>query len=323
MHFKVDKIDQRILFELDRNARIPETKLAKIVGRSKESIRYRLAQLKQKGIIQRFTIWIDPTKLGYSSSKIYLHLANKPQQKENFIQRVKKDKHLFWLGIAEGSWNVGLTYFVQSTKEFFDLKNELFSEYKDLILDSHTAVLVNVNCGEKAFFYPTEKTWKTIFNQPERLEIDEIERKILKELFLNCRISLIEIARKSSSTVDIVRNRIKKLEEKGIIFRYTIRIDHNLLGHEFYKTFLYFKNLTKRDEQKLMEYTRKNSKIIYLVKQISPWDIELEIMCDNYQEYLHIINDLTREFVDAINKIETAIMSEDYIFPAEKMIFEE
>ncbi|MFH1770666.1 MAG: Lrp/AsnC family transcriptional regulator [archaeon] len=319
---KLDKIDQKILYELDKNARIPDTRLAKLVGRSKESVRYRIKQLQEKNIILGFTAWIDPTKIGYQSSKIYLNLANKPEQKKEFVEYIKKDKRLFWLGVAEGAWNVGLTYFVKSAREFFDLKNELFSRYRDLILDSHTAILVNVNICDRTFYHETETNWKTMFGETENYTLEPIEKKILKELFQNSRINVVDIARKHNTTIDIVRSRMKKLEEKRIVFRYKAIIDHNKLGHEFFKTFLYFKNLTKEDEERLMEYTRKVPAIIHMVKQISPWDIELEIMCEHYAEYNDIISNLTKEFSNIIQKVETAIMGEDYVFPAEEMIFE-
>ena len=85
---------------------------------------------------------------------------------------------------------------------------------------------------------------------------------------------------------------------------------------------MYFKNLTTSDEKRLREYCRLNPKILNLIRQISPWDIELEIMCESYQDYNNIISDLTKEFANIVDKVETAIMGEDHIFPAEKMIFE-
>jgi DNA-binding Lrp family transcriptional regulator len=319
---KLDKIDMRILFELDKNARIPDTRLAKLVRRSKESVRYRIKKLQEQGIIKGFTTWIDPTRLGFLGVKMYINLANKPEKKKEFIQFVKKDKRLFWLGIADGAWNAGLTYFVKDNREFFELKNELFSKFKDLILESHTGVLLDVNVCDKTFLYRTETDWKTMFNLLEQYQLENIEKNILKELFNNSRINIVDIARKHNSTVDIVRNRIKKMQEKKIIFRYHANIDFNKLGYEFFKTFLYFKNLTKEDEKRLLEYCRQNPKIIHLVRLISPWDIELEIMCDSYLDYNSIISNLTQEFSEIISKVETAIMGEDYVFPAEKMIFE-
>ena len=45
-------------------------------------------------------------------------------------------------------------------------------------------------------------------------------------------------------------------------------------------------------------------------------------MCESYQDYNKVIEELTQEFADVIHKVETAIMGEDHILPAEKMIFE-
>jgi DNA-binding Lrp family transcriptional regulator len=319
---KLDKIDKRILFELDKNARIPDTQLAKLVLRSKESVRYRIKKLQEQKVIQGFTTWIDPLRIGYKVVKLYLNIANIPSKKKEFMNYVKKDKRLFWLGTAEGAWNIGLTYFVKSNKEFFELKKDLSTKFNDLILEIKTATPVEVYTCDRTFFYEAETEWRCIFGEEEQHEIDEIDKKILKELFKNSRITTVEIARRHNTTADIIRNHIKKLEQKKIIFRYNVIINHNLLNHEFYKTFLYFNNYTKQDEMQLIEYIKKEPKIIHFLKQISPWDIELEIMCESYHEYNEIISKLTEEFAHAIKKVETAIMSEDYVFPAEKMVFE-
>jgi hypothetical protein len=80
--------------------------------------------------------------------------------------------------------------------------------------------------------------------------------------------------------------------------------------------------LTKIDEKRFREYCRIHPKIVHLIRQISPWDIELEIVCENYLDYNKIISNLTKEFSTVISKVETAIMSEDYVFPANQMVFE-
>ncbi|MBI2572995.1 Lrp/AsnC family transcriptional regulator [Candidatus Woesearchaeota archaeon] len=321
--YKIDNTDAKLLVELDHNARQAETTLAKKIHRSKESVRYRIKTLEQKGVIEGHTIWIDTVQLGYHSAKLYLTLANKPKLREEFVKYVTQDKRLFWLGLADGAWNAGLTYFVTSNQEFFELKNELFSQFKELITASQIASIVEIGFKNKTFLTPSESVWKTMFTQPKTFyTLDAVERKILRALFANGRISLTQLAQQTQSTIDIVRHRMHKLEEKKIIARYGARINYNKLGYEFYKTFCYFQNLTKQDEKKFLEYCRKQHPIIHFVKTISSWDIELESMCKSYHEYLKIINDLTREFPSII-KVETAIMSEDYVFPAKKMIFEE
>jgi DNA-binding Lrp family transcriptional regulator len=322
MDIKLDKIDKRILFELDKNARIPDTQLAKLVGRSKESVRYRIKRLEDLGVILGFSSWIDLSKIGFISAKIYLNLANDPKKKKELLDYVKQDKRLFWLGVAEGAWNVGLTYFVKSNREFFDLKNELFSKFKELILKSDTGVLVDVNISHKTFLHNSPNQWKTLFADLEDYKLEEIEKEVLKELHNNSRVHVVDIAVNNKSTVDIVRNRIKKLEEKGIIAGYFAKIDFSKINYEFFKTFLYFKNLTNEDETRLLNYCKLNKKIINLVRQISPWDIELEVMCESYKEYNNVLSSLSEEFSSIISKTETAIMGENYLFPSKKFIFE-
>ena len=316
MKGKIDIIDKKILYELDKNARIPDTQLAKKIRKSKESVRYRIQKLKEKGIIKGFSIWIDPTKLGYITAKIYISLSNKPRRKKEFVDYAKKDKRLLWLGIAEGAWNAGLTYFVKNNEEFFELKNELFSKFNDLILSSSTGVLVDINSCDKNFLQDGQNHWKTMADEIKHYDLEEIEKHILKELFKNSRINVIHIAHKYNSTVDIVRRRIKKLEEKKIIFRYTISIDYSRIGYDFYKTFLYFRNLTKQDEARLRNFCLNQKNIVHLIRQISPWDIELEILCEGHAEYNEIISQVTDKFSPIIEKVDAAIMGQDYVFPS-------
>jgi len=322
MGVKIDSIDKRILFELDRNSRIPETKLAKIIGKSKESVRYRIKKLTDKKIIEKFTIWIDPTKSGYQVYKIYLSTNNIPKKKKELIEYVKNDKRLFWLGVAEGAWNIGLTFFSKSPQEFFELKNQLFGNFKDLIIELKTAQVVGIKIHEKTFLHDTKPTWTDFFNNSENENLDKISINLLNELFNNSRINIAKTAYKYNTTVDIIRNRIKNMEDKKIIVKYTININYDLLDYEFYKTFLYLKNSDKESMKRILSYILESKKIIHLVKQISPWDIELETVCKNYKEYIKIMSKLTQKFPELIHKIETAIISEDYVFPSKQKIFD-
>ena len=321
---KLDKIDEKLLFELSKNARLPETKLAKELKVSKEVVRYRMKKLEQGRIIQSYTIWIDVTKLGFQSAKIYLDLTNKPKRKREFINYVNSDKRLFWLGIAEGTWNAGLTYFVKDNKEFFEIKNKILEKFNDIIINTKTASVVSVNWCERNYLSSTQSTveWNTIFEKREQIEIDKLSKHVLRELQQNARIRMSTIAEKYNTTIDVIRGRMKKLEKQGIIARYTIDIDHKKLGHEFYKTFCYFKRFSKKDQHTFFEFIKHIPEVIHVVVQISPWDIEIETMASSYEEYHQILSKITEEFADIIHRTETAIMREDYIFPAKKMIFE-
>ena len=60
------------------------------------------------------------------------------------------------------------------------------------------------------------------------------------------------MSRKTESTIEIVRGRIRKLEEKGIILNYRIAVDFNKLGLEFFKAIIYFRKLSDKDEKSFL-----------------------------------------------------------------------
>ncbi|MDP7207278.1 MAG: winged helix-turn-helix transcriptional regulator, partial [Candidatus Bathyarchaeota archaeon] len=62
--------------------------------------------------------------------------------------------------------------------------------------------------------------------------IDEMDEKILKEYLVDSRRSFREIARILKISPGTVVSRIRDLEEKGIITKYTAQIDYEKLGYE-------------------------------------------------------------------------------------------
>jgi DNA-binding Lrp family transcriptional regulator len=315
----LDKINRQILYELDWNARQSDSILAKKVGKSHESVRYRITQLEKKKIITGYTTWINVAKLGYQGYKMYLKIGGTEEDREIFYDAMKKSTDVFWLGVADGAWDVGLTFFARSNQEFFDRKNEIFADHNRIILQKFAGMLVDPYFYPKKIFWNEANERKSLFGKVEQNRIDGVDRIILSELFHNSRISTVELARKAKVSVDVVRSRIKNMEQKGIIAKYTAVLDYHKLGLEFYKTFLYFDSFSKQDEKKLFEIVKQDPNILHIVTLIAPWDIELEIMVENYQQYNQIIRRIKAEFPNLRN-VESATMSGDFVFPAKNTI---
>jgi Lrp/AsnC family leucine-responsive transcriptional regulator len=60
--------------------------------------------------------------------------------------------------------------------------------------------------------------------------IDEIDRKILKELQQDARVSYAELGRRVGLTTPAVIERVRKLEESGVITGYRAEIDTSKVG---------------------------------------------------------------------------------------------
>jgi DNA-binding Lrp family transcriptional regulator len=195
----------------------------------------------------------------------------------------------------------------------------LLACYSDLIIDCHVATLVSVSIHEKTFFTSGKSSLLTFTEKTEYLKIDTLSKKILQELYFDSRKNIATIAEKLHTTVDMVRLRMLKLEEQRVIIRYTAAIDYQKLGYEFYKASIYLKKFDTTTLEEMMKYAEESKVIINIVKQITTWDLEFVLFARSFKEYNDAIGAFTTRFKHAVKKIDTAIMSEDIIFPCSRL----
>ena len=321
MEIKLDLVDRKILKELDINCRIPDTQLAKKVGKSREAVRYRIQKLQEKGIITGFITSINPNKLGYYMFKVYLKLENIPEEREKFFEELKNNKDVYWMGISDGAFDCVFAILSKSIVEYYQEINSLLSKWEHLIVSKILGTMVDTKQYNKKFFIEgTEGSYVTCGGDIVNNEIDDIEYKILSVLSNDARISLLELARKAKTSVDIVRSKIKKLEKLGIILSYRLAVDFNKLGLEFFKVFIYFRTVSKRDELSLSEWMKNHPKALYYIRSLAPWEMEPEFAVENYKEFNNIINNLRKKFPHVIKNYEHLIMIYETWMPAHKKL---
>ncbi|HLC74560.1 MAG TPA: AsnC family transcriptional regulator [Candidatus Nanoarchaeia archaeon] len=320
---KINQTDRKLLAELDKNCRTPHSVLAKKVHKSREAVKYRIQQLKKKGILQQFITSINPNKLGYSMFKVYLKLENIPEEREKFFGELKQNKDIYWMGISDGAFDCVFAILSKSTTEYYEKINILLSRWQHLIVSKVLGTMVDTRQYNKKFFTNEKDSTSTIFGGDIILNsIDELDKKILDILANDARIPLTELARNINSTIEIVRGRIRKLEEKEIILGYRISVDLNKLGYEFFKAIVYLKSLSTRDEKSLFEWMKTHPNAVYYIRSLAPWEAEFEFVVENYQQFNAIINDLRKKFQHVVRNTEHLIMIEETWMPAYKKMFE-
>lgn len=306
---KLDKADRRILFELDKNCRTPITKLSKLALKSRQATEYRVNHLVQRGIITSFNASFNPHKMGYKIYKVYLKLRNVPKEKERLFGYLKSSGSVYWLGECSGEWDLIFAVFAKSDYDFFEFKNKLTSEFNQIIVEEDGSVLVDVKQYSKRYFTNTLAEPTMFAGEVIKNELDALDYAILGVIVNNARIPVKELSQKVNSTAIIVNNRLKKLEKNGIIIQYRIGVDLNKLGLELYKAVIRLDKYTKADEEKLFEYVSKIPNITYFIRNM--WQIELELVVSNYQEYYKIIEDLKKEFPFVIRTVGSVLMITD------------
>ena len=318
MTFKLDLIDRRILYELDKNCRISDNKLAKLVNRSRESVRNRIKKMQNQGIITEFLTALNPAKAGYLFYKLYLQLRNNPKERKEFFNFLHNHKGMYWYGTNDGVWDCHMTIFAKNPHEFNDIKNEIYRKFKNLIIKRDIGQLVKTRQYPKK--YLLDKTQKIgeieekyFAGDVEHEKIDELDIKIMMFLTHNARASLVDISKNVDSTIDIVRARIKKLEEKKIIIQYRIAVDQSKIGYILFKSFIYFDSISEEDKMKFIEYAKNSRNIVYFIEQVSSWEFEIELLVESYEEFLDIMNELRLMFQDCLRNYEFCLMKDDIL----------
>ncbi|MCF7872327.1 Lrp/AsnC family transcriptional regulator [Candidatus Woesearchaeota archaeon] len=131
-------------------------------------------------------------------------------------------------------------------------------------------------------------------------KLDKKDTKILYELDINARQSNSQIGKKVKLSKEVVQYRIKRLEEKGIILRYSTLIDMFKVGMRKYKLYLRLRGATKEKQEEIAQYFYKHKKtewvIIcsgrwdlianYWVRDVNEFDEEIQIVINKYSQYI-------------------------------------
>ena len=105
---KLDLKDRKILSELDMNARITHSILAKKLGLSKQVVKYRIEKLEKDNVIQGYNALVDLNKLNFTIYLIYLKIIKLSSDKEkNWMEEISKNESVVAVGKNAGKWEGG------------------------------------------------------------------------------------------------------------------------------------------------------------------------------------------------------------------------
>lgn len=317
MGLNLDLTDRRILAELDINCRISASQLAKKVRKSREAVKYRIRQLEKKGIITGYLTSINPNRFGWQMYKVYLQLENLPEEREKFYDFLRTHRSIYWYGICDGAYDCIFAILSRNVTDYYDEINALCSQWRHLIVRKVLGVMVDTVQYNKKYLcdIPPRENGGFGGNTSEN-GVDGLDLKLLDIIANDARLPMVQIARRAGSAIEVVRRRLRRMEELGIILSYRISVDLNKLGLGFFKAIIYFKSLSKKDERALREWMRRHKNSAYYIRSIAPWEAEFEFVVENYSQFTAIINSLRERFPKVIRNCENVIFSEERWMPA-------
>jgi DNA-binding Lrp family transcriptional regulator len=313
---RLDLIDQKILYELDLDCRQPASKIGRKLRVAKETVNYRIKRLEEKGIIQGYITEVNMAKIGLTTYKVYYQFQYLDEKSEaDLIAYLTNHPKVFWVARTNGRWDMLTMIFAKEPMEFYTILEEIINRFHKKILNKAFLVNVEVFVFRKEYllpeqheFYPTKMYAGKIVENP----LDEFDKRLLKLVAKNARLSAVELAQTLDSSARVVAYRLKDLQEKKIITTFRVLIDLKKLGYSFFKTFIYLHNTTKERRNAFNEYCRQKENIVYISNVAGPWDVELELEVESDEKFNQLMWDLRNNFSDIIRNVESVLVTKDY-----------
>ena len=117
MAVKIDNINKKILYLVQKDARISYKEIAKILNRSETTIRDRIKSMEEAGIIQGYTALIDKTALGLNFFAMILANPNSLLDLDEVTEKIKNVKNVSRVYQISGEYKIAIFMVATSYKE--------------------------------------------------------------------------------------------------------------------------------------------------------------------------------------------------------------
>jgi DNA-binding Lrp family transcriptional regulator len=295
----MDKKDLQIIEILAQNCRIPHTTIAQALKISKDSVSYRIKNLEKSNDIQKYILFIDSRKLGFTRYHLLLKFDASTIDRKKVLEKVSEHTFVMWINSFIGRYDVQIIvdatdgfHLNKIREEIFKVCNNKIKEYSilthlfDLKFTQLNPILdLKTNFKKKAnhsFSSTLAKRDFPVRKEFERYAPTKSEIEILNVLAKNPQESLVQIGRELQIDRDTVKKKISNLIEHNIILSFGGI--PNLSKQGFVTYYLLVRLEQETPLEVLKKPFTKLQNIFYAGKMIGDYDMVIYLNARNPQE---------------------------------------
>jgi len=241
---------QKILKSLNTKTKFNIKKQVQSLGLTRQSFYNKFKEMKDKKIINNYTINIHPRLSPINRKYVMLEIKTNPSEPD-IMENLKNIPQLKMLDGIFGAYSLFALFIFKSLKEYY----EVLDIIDNIMAESH---FKKYHIIETIKVYKTNGIELNSKKDASLLELDNIDNKILEILQIHQKdkpISTYEIKEillrdfQEKISQSTVHNRIKKLEQSDVILNYSINFSPIKIGFEGkYILRIKPKDLSKYDE---------------------------------------------------------------------------
>tara|TARA_B100001175_G_scaffold150162_1_gene127269 strand:- start:458 stop:910 length:453 start_codon:yes stop_codon:yes gene_type:complete len=143
------------------------------------------------------------------------------------------------------------------------------------------------------------------------LGIDGTDKKILIELTSNSRTPILEISRKIGISGAAIHQRIRKLNDSGLISGQHLKLNPKALGYTTLAFIGVYFDKAERNSQAIREM-KKIPEILECHYTTGNWSVLIKILCKNNEHLMTLLNKQIQS-INGVSRTETFISLEQQI----------
>lgn len=120
----LDEKDLKIIETLLSNARASYSEMAKKLDVSDVAVIKRVKKLEQQGVIKKYTVLVDPRRLGFEAISITGVDVN-PEHLFKVVQRLREKDDVKYLALTSGDHQIIATIWAKSREELAKILDEI------------------------------------------------------------------------------------------------------------------------------------------------------------------------------------------------------
>lgn len=310
--------DRRLLYYLSKNSRESSGKLGKLVGISRGAVDYKIQRFKEENIITNFSSVINPVAMGHTSFSMLIKLSKNLQKNDEIFRYFVNHPCSLWAISLSGTYDLFIEFAVKDLEQLVEIIKGIKStlgeslNYYEVHLVQETIkvehLISDIYKGLKLEGIPVQK------RALKEKELDLTDRKILSVVSKDSSLKLTDIAKKIGSKWDIVRYRMKQMEEAGVIIKYFPEINLKKLGYTEFICKISAHNVNDGVFKSIKNQIKENRNVTYSFVNINSMDIILNCAFERIDGLDSFLSDLQEKFKEYISRIDYYIVRENLKF---------
>ncbi|MEK6979544.1 MAG: AsnC family transcriptional regulator [Candidatus Micrarchaeota archaeon] len=148
---------------------------------------------------------------------------------------------------------------------------------------------------------------KNLINTTETVKIPKIDlkdRKIIRELDMNARMGIKELAKRVGLSRQVVQYRLERMKKEGLLLGAFTIFDSAVVGQRWFRIILQLNKINKAEKEKFIEYLKNHPSVFWAGEVGGNWDFIINFIVEDQFSFNKIFEKFLEEWGKFVQRYE-------------------